>query len=92
MLDKNCSVDGLIAIIESSDNKRSREKSLRLLAKSKVRNDAVFKLLENLVISDSSSLIRSLAVKEIFFKYRNHDNTNKAKTKSLLTWILEHDL
>jgi len=84
MLYKNCSVDDLISTVEGSSNEKIREKSLRFLVKSGVRNDVIFKFLESLITTDENPFMRRIALKEIYQNYKN-------KSKSLLKWVIEHE-
>ena len=71
-LDKKSAAELLIILIENSEKDEVRLESVKLLEKIALKDDAVFKILENLLISDSNGKVRNLAAKYIkksFLKY-----------------------
>ncbi|TFG04406.1 MAG: hypothetical protein EU539_10880, partial [Promethearchaeota archaeon] len=61
--EKSYALETIISIIEHLDNDEIRKECLELLNKFKINNDKFFKILENLLISDSNKEIRYIAVK-----------------------------
>ncbi|MFW9826834.1 MAG: leucine-rich repeat domain-containing protein [Candidatus Thorarchaeota archaeon] len=74
----------LISIIENSESKRIRIESIRTLENLDLKNDAIFNLLENLVISDSDKEIRLYAAK--YLKNNFIDNSIKP-----FKWVIENE-
>ena len=64
-LDKKNAIELLITLIENSEKDDVRLESVQLLEKIDIKDDKVFKILENLLISDSNKKVRTLAAKYI---------------------------
>jgi len=60
-LDYTSALELLITLIDNTDNVDTRLESIRILEKIQAKDDKVYKLLENLLISDSNEYIRNLA-------------------------------
>ncbi|GAH42071.1 unnamed protein product, partial [marine sediment metagenome] len=60
-MDKTSAINQLISIIENSDNLSVRIESINLLAQINANTNKVFKLIENLLISDTNESIRLAA-------------------------------
>ncbi|MFX1375820.1 MAG: leucine-rich repeat domain-containing protein [Promethearchaeota archaeon] len=60
-LDKSATVKLLLSLIENSDNDKARAECIKDLSLLGINDEYVFKILENLFISDSSELIRNSA-------------------------------
>ncbi|MFX0042781.1 MAG: leucine-rich repeat domain-containing protein [Candidatus Hodarchaeota archaeon] len=60
-LDYNSALELLITLIDNTDNVDTRLESIRILEKIQAKDDKVYKLMENLLISDSNEYIRNLA-------------------------------
>ena len=70
-VDKTLAINQLISIIENSDNLSTRIKSISILTQMNANTDNVFKLVENLLISDINESIRLAAastIEKIFLK------------------------
>jgi len=83
-IDKDSAADLLIYLIENADMVAIRIESIRTLEKIGIKNNKIFSILENLVISDSAEEIRILAahtLKSIFHE----------KALSPLKFALEHE-
>ncbi len=64
-LDKFSAADQLVFLIDNSDNAYIRIKSIEILVKIGIKDDKVFNLLENLLLSDSNEIVRNFAAKAI---------------------------
>jgi Leucine-rich repeat (LRR) protein len=82
-LNKDTATDQLIALIESSGNSKIRIKSIELLGEIN-SNDEVFKLLENLLISDKNEDVRNTAA--VVLKHKFID-----KSLNPMRWTLHHE-
>lgn len=70
ILDKTSAIDQLLYLIDNSQSQIDRIESIEILDKIGSRDDRVFKLLENLLISDSSERVRNsaaLILKNLYF-------------------------
>ncbi len=76
--------DLLISIIEKSDNPEMRKKSILALEKLEGRNEKIFNVLENCLLSDEHDFVRSAAAKLIGHTYLKYG------LKTLL-WVIQHD-
>jgi hypothetical protein len=83
-LDKESAIELLISIIENSDDDELRNKSIMLIVQNSFKNKKMFNFFENLLISDSSENIRSLAGKFIIDNYWNIGLT-------AIEWIIQHE-
>ncbi|MHA1343345.1 MAG: hypothetical protein ACTSQG_05130, partial [Promethearchaeota archaeon] len=84
ILDKKSAIEQLITLIENSNYQRVRLESIKFLGKIPVHNNAVFGLLENLLISDKSESIRNVAAQVLKKNYLN-------KSLVPMKWALQHD-
>jgi len=83
-LDYYSALELLITLIENTDNIDIRIQSLQILEKIQAKDERVFKLLENLLVSDSDEIIRNTAaflIKKFFL--------NEALEP--MKWALEHE-
>ncbi|MFX1493944.1 MAG: HEAT repeat domain-containing protein, partial [Promethearchaeota archaeon] len=62
-LDKSSALDLIIVLIENTEDAKTRLECIDILEKIKIKNKKAFKILENLLISDSNERIRSLSAK-----------------------------
>lgn len=83
-LDKLSAVDLLFSIIENSESDKIRVECIKDLEKIGVNNDKSFKILENLLISDSHEKVRSAAAQ--FIKNRFINNALRP-----MKWALKHE-
>jgi len=60
-LDKFSAINQLVSIIENSEDLQARIESINVLALINAKTESIFKLLENLLISDSHEIIRYTA-------------------------------
>ncbi|MFX1385634.1 MAG: leucine-rich repeat domain-containing protein [Promethearchaeota archaeon] len=83
-LDYTTALELLITLIENTDNVDIRLESIKILEKIQAKEEKVFKLLENLLISDSNKNIRNMAayLMQTFFL----DNALEP-----MKWALEHE-
>ena len=83
-LDYDSALELLITLIENTDNVYTRLESIKILEQIQAKDDKIFKLLENLLISDSSEVIRNMAASLIqkFFLER---------ALKPMKWALEHE-
>ena len=84
-IDKLSASEVLISLIENVDEIDIRLESINTLQKINFRNDKVFSILENLLLSDFNENIRNSAANAL---------TDLFKQKALppLTWALEHEV
>lgn len=83
-LDFGSALQLLITLIENTDNINTRLESIEILEIIQARDDRVFKLLENLLISDSNKEIRNTAAH--FIKKHFLDRSLEP-----MKWALEHE-
>ena len=81
---KAIAAEQLISLIEGSDNPITRAESIKISEKLKIRDQKIFKILENSLLSDESPLVRKSAanfIGQFFFK----------KGLNTLIWVVQHD-
>lgn len=83
-LDKNSAVILLISLIENVEDNEIRFDSIKILKKIEALDDRVFKLLENLLVSDSNEKIRNEACLYI----QNHF---LYKASAPMKWAIQHE-
>ena len=83
-LDKNSAIEILISLIEDSDIADIRIDSIHYLIKIDGKNERIFKLLENLMISDSNEEVRNASAKEISNKFLN-------KALDPMKWAIQYE-
>ena len=74
----------LMSIIENIESKRIRIEAIRTLENLDLKNDAIYNLLENLVISDSDKEIRLFAAKYLKTKFID-------KAIKPFKWVIENE-
>ncbi|MFW9948115.1 MAG: hypothetical protein ACFFDX_14925, partial [Candidatus Odinarchaeota archaeon] len=62
-LDKTSALELIIVLIENTEDAKTRLECIDIIEKIKIKNKKAFKILENLLISDSNERIRSLSAK-----------------------------
>jgi Leucine-rich repeat (LRR) protein len=82
--DKATLVKQLISIIENYEDDKVREDSIIVLGKLKLPNDSLFGLFENLLLSDSSEIIRNAAARYL----SEHHLSNSI---SVFKWAIRHE-
>ena len=83
-ISKATAIDILISLIEGSNNDEIRIKSIEILNKISQKNDKIFKIFENILISDENPSIRAIAAKIIINNYAD-------KGYSSLNWTVQHE-
>ncbi|NVM18899.1 MAG: leucine-rich repeat domain-containing protein [Candidatus Lokiarchaeota archaeon] len=83
-LDKITVIKQLISIIENYDDNAIREESIKVLGKVKLISEDLFDLFENLLLSDSSEIIRNAAA---IYLSEHHLNDSLAVFK----WALQYE-
>ncbi|MFX1328049.1 MAG: hypothetical protein ACFE91_07885 [Promethearchaeota archaeon] len=83
-LDYYSALELLITLIENTDNIDTRLQSLQILEKIQAKDEKVFKLLENLLVSDSEETIRNIAASQIKKFFLD-------KALEPMKWALEHE-
>ena len=83
-IDKLSAADLLIYLIENADTIDTRLESIKTLKKINIKNEKIFSILENLLISDSNEEIRTLAANTLKILFQE-------KALSPLKWALEHE-
>ena len=77
-------ISQLISIIEHHESTKSRIEALSRLEKVRYPNDQVFRLLENLIVSDEEDTVKAKAAEFLSKHYLVHG-------KELIKWIFEHE-
>ncbi|MFX1256963.1 MAG: hypothetical protein ACFFAN_03825 [Promethearchaeota archaeon] len=83
-LNKITAAEILISFIENCNDIGTRVKSLEILEKINLKNEYIFKILENLLISDENAAVRVTA-----FKILIHNFPEKGKVP--LKWAILHE-
>lgn len=83
-LTKENAAELLISLIEGSDNVEIRVKSIETLQKLNIQNEKIFKILENLLISDENAIVRASVAKHIIHNYPEDG-------LSALRWVIQHE-
>ena len=83
-LDKFSAINQLVSIIENSEDLQARNESIKVLAQINANTESVFKLLENLLISDSHEIIRYTAATVIEKVFLNI-------ALEPLKWVFKHE-
>ncbi|MFX0004287.1 MAG: hypothetical protein ACFFAA_10280 [Promethearchaeota archaeon] len=83
-LTKENAAELLISLIEGSDNVEIRVKSIETLQKLKIQNAKIFKILENLLISDENAIVRASVAKHLIQNYLEN-------SLSALRWVIKHE-
>ncbi|MBY9020506.1 MAG: leucine-rich repeat domain-containing protein [Candidatus Lokiarchaeota archaeon] len=84
VIDKSKTVDLLITLIETLEDDEVREKSIYMLNKIDIQHNKVFKILENIFLSDSNGDLRYAAARVIKNKFLN-------KALSPFLWALKFE-
>lgn len=80
----NLAVELLLSLLEKSDNSEMRRKSIIALEKLGVNDYKIFKILENILLSDENPYVRSAAAKLIGQSYLKYG-------KKTLLWVIQHE-
>ncbi|MHA1478190.1 MAG: HEAT repeat domain-containing protein, partial [Promethearchaeota archaeon] len=83
-LDKFSAINQLISIIENSEDLQARIESINVLAQINANTESIFKLLENLLISDTHEIIRrtaAIVIEKIFLDIALEP----------LKWVFKHE-
>lgn len=83
-LNKNDATDLLNYFIQNNEDIETRKNSILAFEILDLKNDKVFEILENCLISDDNSLIRDAAAKVLSINFPK-------KSKDLLEWVKEHN-
>ena len=87
-LNNNEAVESLLLLIEQSDDQRTRVKSIealkRIFLNDRNKKEAIFKILENCVVSDENISVQYTAAKIIIQLFPK-------KCKNPLLWIIQHE-
>ena len=83
-ISKNVAINLLVSILENNDTEVIRENSLKILIRIGIFDNNLFKILENLLISDSNGKIRNLAAQTLQKKYLSN-------AIPPLKWALKHE-
>ncbi|MHA1147338.1 MAG: leucine-rich repeat domain-containing protein [Promethearchaeota archaeon] len=83
-IDKNFFIEYLISFIENSEYNDVRIQSIKLLREVDVHDNRIFSLLENLIISDESPIVRKAAIKFMFLKFQEN-------CFSIIRWAINHE-
>jgi len=73
-LTKTVASELLISLLEASDNDQIRAKCILAFSKIAVKQQKLFRILENSIVSDKSALVRRAAVRVIFEDFPKRDN------------------
>ena len=83
-INKQTALDLLTSLIESSKKDEIRLDAINKLVKINPSGDKIFKILENLVVSDENAEIRCITIKYIGKRYKNNAFT-------LLKWAIQNE-
>ncbi|MFX0026894.1 MAG: leucine-rich repeat domain-containing protein [Candidatus Hermodarchaeota archaeon] len=83
-LDKKSSIDLLISIIENSNDEQLRLDSIDVLNKISVKDEKIFKIFENLLVSDTNPELRNSALNYLFI---NHQE----RVLMPIKWAIKHE-
>lgn len=83
-ISKNLAVDQLISLIEGSNNPKIRSNSISIMNKLNVTEFKIFKILENSLLSDESSIVRHSATNLIGHQFIKEGIDT-------LKWVVQHD-
>jgi Leucine-rich repeat (LRR) protein len=83
-IDIHTATDLLMSLIEESEKHEIRLEAIEIIVKILPSGDKLFKILENLVVSEEDAIIRYIAIKLIGDKYMNN-------AFSLLKWALQNE-
>ncbi|MFW9946884.1 MAG: hypothetical protein ACFFDX_08665 [Candidatus Odinarchaeota archaeon] len=83
-LDKKSSIDLLLSIIENSDEDQLRLESIEVLDRIRAKDEKIFKMIENLLVSDTSPELRNSALNYIFINYQE-------RILPLIKWAIKHE-
>ncbi len=83
-LDKKSSIDLLLSIIENSDDDQLRLQSIEVLDKIRAKDENIFKVIENLLVSDTNPELRNSALNYLFINYQE-------RVLSPIKWAVKHE-
>jgi len=83
-LNKHSAISSLISLIENSDSDEIRVECLKNLEEIGIKEEEIFKFLENLLISDSSNDVRTVTAKLI-------QNNFLVKSLSVMKWTVMYE-
>ena len=83
-INNSIAFDHLISFVENSENEHIRQKAIEILDRIGIYNNKLFKILENILISDSNGKIRNVALEFLERRF-----LNKALTP--LKWAINHE-
>ncbi|MFX0153958.1 MAG: HEAT repeat domain-containing protein, partial [Candidatus Hodarchaeota archaeon] len=83
-LEKQAAINQLITLINESDDADLRVESIETLVKIGSKNEQIFKLFENLLISDTHEKVRNTAINAIKINYIE-------KAFNPMKWALQHE-
>ena len=83
-ISQDTALELLITLVEKSRNEEVRIKAIKILNRLNFSNDYIFRVLENLLISDENEVIRSIVIQIIGTKF-------KEKAISPLEWTINHE-
>ncbi len=84
LLDKPSATNLLISIIENYEEDIIRADSINILGKINLKDDKLFNFFENILLSDSSEIVRNASANYIGKNYLNN-------TLSLFKWAIQHE-
>ncbi len=88
LISSDCAINSIILLLYNVDREEIRYDCITVLerieSKTKKRNEKIFKVLENFLISDENSMVRLNAVSVILTYYLE-------RGISVLKWVVEHD-
>jgi len=83
-LDEEIASERLISIIENDTNEDNRVKSVEIIGRISSKKHKIFKIMENLLVSDSNERVRCAAANIILDNYTN-------KGVEVIKWALHHE-
>lgn len=83
-INNSIAFDQLVSFIENSENEQFREEAIQILDRIGIFNNKLFRILENILVSDSNEKIRKIALKFLERRFLN-------KAITLLKWAIDHE-
>ena len=83
-LDKKSSIDLLLSIIENSDEDQLRLESIEVLDRIRAKDEKIFKIIENLFVSDTNPELRNSALNYLFINYQE-------RVLPPIKWAVKHE-
>jgi len=84
-LTKNTATELLISLLEESDGDETRANCIDVFSKLGLKTQKIFRIIENCLVSDTSSLVRRAAIRVLVQDFPKKDNY------LVLKWAIDHE-